>query len=388
MRKLTADFILSPNGELVRNNMLLISETGKILDLIEGATEDVEYFPGILSPGFINTHCHLELSHLKNRISRGTRLQGFIEEIVRVRRSEKSEPFAEIEAADKFMWENGIQAVGDICNNNLTFAIKENSKIRYHSFIEIFNMASAEAEITFKKGLDLLNEAHNANLNASLVPHAPYSSSNKLFELIQQYHNLNPSCWSIHNQESLYELELFESGNGKLFELFSKMGNDMSSFVPTGLSSLISMTNFFPSTSNLLLVHNTYTGINDLLYLKKNNFFERGWFSICGKANLFIEELLPDLNLLVEQNCKITIGTDSLASNDSLSVLDELKVIQNAFPTLKTNELLTFATKNGAQYFRWEDLGSFKKNTSPGIIQITDADSEHFGVDSHVIRII
>jgi cytosine/adenosine deaminase-related metal-dependent hydrolase len=86
MLKFTADFILHPSGQLVDNHTLLIEESGIIRGLIEGVEIDSEYHEGILCPGFINTHCHLELSHLKNIIPKAKKLHGFISDIVQVRK--------------------------------------------------------------------------------------------------------------------------------------------------------------------------------------------------------------------------------------------------------------------------------------------------------------
>ena len=388
MRKFSADFILSPDGRLLRDHTLVVGDDHQILDLLASNFEDAEFHSGILSPGFVNTHCHLELSHFKNKISSNTGLDGFINEFVRARKSEDSDSMSAIEEANKLMWEKGIQAVGDICNNDSTFAIKNKSKIRYHSFIEIFSMQKEEAEKTFSDGISLLKKAIASHQNASLIPHAPYSSSSKLFELIKTYHQQKPSLWSIHNQESESENEMFVHRSGKLLNMFTQKGIDMSWFSSTGANSLQTISKYFPLKSKILLVHNTFTNVSDIKFLKENNFFDRVWLSLCSKANLFIEGQLPDVAMLQEQNCRITIGTDSLASNNTLSVLDELIEIQNAFPDISVESLLTFATKNGAEYFGWNDLGSFTRNTKPGIINIINSSNKILDKNSQVIRII
>lgn len=387
MRKLSADFILSPNGHLLRDHTLVIEKDGEILDLLPHTNEDAEFFEGILSPGFINTHCHLELSHFKNKISRNTGLEGFIFEFVRTRRSDDSDGTNAIEEANNVMWENGIQGVGDICNNDSTFSIKNKSKIRYHSFVEIFSMQKEDAEKTFLQGIDLLQKAIDSHQHASIIPHAPYSSSPQLFELINNHHQSHPSLWGIHNQESESENEMFMHLTGKLLNMFNQKGIDMSWFSSTGKNSLQTISKHFPLKSKILLVHNTFTRASDINFLKENNLFDRIWLSLCPKANLYIEGQLPDVPMLQNQNCKITIGTDSLASNDTLSILDEMIEIQTTFPEISIETLLTFATKNGADYFGWNDLGAFTPGARPGIINITNS-IEKFNKKSKAIRII
>ncbi|HMT28604.1 MAG TPA: amidohydrolase family protein [Bacteroidia bacterium] len=387
MRKLSADFILSAAGKLLNNHTLVTANDGTILDLVSSTLDDAEHFHGILAPGFINTHCHLELSHFKNKIARNRSLDGFINDFVSTRKTDFSNNNPFIEIADNYMWENGIQAVGDICNNDSTFSTKNKSKIRYHSFVEIFSMLAADAEKILENGIQLLNQAKSSHKNASLVPHAPYSLSPELFEIIRNFHNLAPSKWCIHNQESESENEMFLNATGKLYQMFSQKGIDMSWFNPGGENSIKSISQYFPSASEILLVHNTFTNLSDIEFLKNKNILHRIWFCLCPKANLYIENTLPDLNLLASQNCQITIGTDSLSSNDTLSVLEEIKILHKAFPKISISELLVYATKNGAQYFGWDDLGTFDLNSKPGIINITPANMKTIDDDAEVIRI-
>ena len=130
MRKYTADFILSPDGKLVKDHMLVADDQGMIIDLVRGGDSDSVYYKGILSPGFINTHCHLELSYLKNQIAEGTGLDGFIRDIVKTRNDASPEIPSAISHTDQLMWDQGIQGVGDICNTDHTFKTKESGKIR------------------------------------------------------------------------------------------------------------------------------------------------------------------------------------------------------------------------------------------------------------------
>ena len=97
-------------------------------------------FDGIICPGFINTHCHLELSFLKKKISENIGMVGFIQDIVKKRNQFSVEQIRkEIEKQDAEMWHNGIVAVGDISNDDSTLQIKEKSSIRYHTFVEILH---------------------------------------------------------------------------------------------------------------------------------------------------------------------------------------------------------------------------------------------------------
>src|SRR5690606_27841550 len=137
LRKIRADQIF--NGyQLLPANMVLVTDIeGKVLEIIEqeDAGEGIEYHPGILSPGFINCHCHLELSHMKNVIPTGTGLINFLLGVVQKRALPDISPSTENTPLDKWqaikdaeneMYENGIVAVGDICNTTDSIATKKN----------------------------------------------------------------------------------------------------------------------------------------------------------------------------------------------------------------------------------------------------------------------
>ena len=87
---------------------------------------------------------------------------------------------------------------------------------------------------------------------------------------------------------------------------------------------------------------------------------------------------------MARKNLKITVGTDSLASNDTLSVLEELKLIQKNFSHIPTNELLTWACKNGAEFFGYDELGSFKAGSKPGVVLIENVDGIQLTPESKV----
>ncbi len=387
MRKYSADFILSPEGHLVPNHVVVVDAQGKVINFMQGATDDVIHYEGILCPGFINTHCHLELSHLKGKIDQGTRLTGFIKDFVQARQSIKSGIALHIAEADAAMWKSGIEGVGDICNTDLTFDIKKSSAIRYHSFIEVFNLDATGAHVSFEEGIHKYMGALAIHKYASVIPHAPYSVPPELFVMIKQHQEQLKTPWCIHNQESEAENTMFLSRSGELWDFLNGVVT-MDWFKSKWSTSLRHISKFFPEKTNLLLVHNTYTSQSDIEFLKKNDKFNQTWFCLCPKANRYIEKRLPDIKMFFESGCKLTIGTDSLASNDTLSVLEELKSIHHACPDIPVEDLLTWATRNGAEYLGWNDLGSFKKNSQPGIILITNANANQIKSDSKVQRIL
>jgi cytosine/adenosine deaminase-related metal-dependent hydrolase len=382
-QKLRADKLFTGN-EILHNHILITDEKGIIENISspEDAGNDIQYIEGIISPGFINCHCHLELSHMRGLIPEKTGLIDFVFSVVTKRHFDEEEILQAIATAEDEMLQNGIVAVGDICNNNLTALQKSKQRLLYYNFVEASGWLPQIADARMSRSLEVYNtycQLSTPNpqdpvdcLLTSIVPHAPYSVSENLWQLLQPY--FQGKTVSIHNQETSFEDELFIQGSGDFTRMYELMKLDTNFFSPTGKSSLQT---YFPKLNgaqNVLLVHNTFTKENDVLYAKEqatlNN--QQLFFCLCVNANLYIENALPPLKMLINNDCTLVLGTDSIASNYSLSILDEMKTIKRHFNAVSTEQLLQMATLNGAKALNMSDkLGSFEKGKQPGVIVIS-----------------
>lgn len=395
MRKISADYIFTISTDPIKNGVITIDKVGTILNVEHpdiNNSEMVEHFEGVICPGFINSHCHLELSHLQNEVSENTGMTGFITELIGKRFNYPEEKIEQaIIAAETKMIKNGIVAVGDISNKNSTFKQKSKGELLYHTFIEIFSLDPNKAEEVFNTGRKLSNELSDLNLSNSIVPHAPYTMSEKLLTLINEYASKNNSLLSIHNQESAGESELFISQSGSMFDTFKSMGINTDLMRKTGLNSLKSTLPFLKDAEKLQLVHNTYSSLEDIRWaISKDSGRKTSdvYWCTCPNANMYIENKLPDYNLFIQENAKLTIGTDSLASNWSLSILDEIKTITKHFPEIPLQTLLTWATKNGANFLKFDHLGVIEKGKKPGLNLLTNLENLKISDKTEVIKII
>jgi aminodeoxyfutalosine deaminase len=375
-RKFSADQIFTGH-EILQHQVLITDEKGVVIDLVHerDAGGDIEKLKGLLSPGFINCHCHLELSHMKGLVPKHTGLVDFVFTVVNERHFEEEMILSAIATAENEMWQNGIAAVGDICNNTLTIAQKNKGRLQYHNFIEASGFPPSVAELRFKRAVDLYNSHSAALLANSIVPHAPYSVSSEMFKMIDEFPGND--IQTIHNQEIADENELFEKGTGDFVRLYEKMGIDISFFKPTGKSSLQTWLPHFTKGQTIILVHNVCTTENDIEFInhKPQTTNHKLFFCLCPNANLYISNNLPDVNMLLKHDCNIVLGTDSLASNDQLSILEEIKTLQNNFSDLDLILLMKWATINGARALKMDSmLGSFEKGKQPGIVLIEGAD--------------
>lgn len=376
-RKITSDRIF--DGYRMRSgHTLVLSDDGTVAALLPseeaGEAERVE---GILSPGLVNCHCHLELSHMKGRIPEKTGLVDFVFKVVTERHHSEEEILSAIAAGEEEMIRNGIVAVGDICNNAMTVAQKKQGRMLYSNFIESSGWLPALAQTRFDRALELYRIYTGALADVkghtSMVPHAPYSVSEALWQKLQPY--FEGKTVSIHNQETFFEDEFFRSGSGDFERMYRLMKIDNSHHRPTGRSSLQSYFSQLESAAIVLLVHNTFTGQADIDEVR-NASARTGqpvFFCLCPNANRYIEDALPPVQLLRRNDCAIVVGTDSLASNWQLSVLEELKTIHISFPDIQTEEMLRWVTSNGARALQLDGLiGSFEAGKKPGVVVIDD----------------
>jgi cytosine/adenosine deaminase-related metal-dependent hydrolase len=389
MKTFRADYVFPVCADPIKNGVVTIDDDGRIISVTDHPSSDtkngtIEQLKGIICPGFINAHCHLELSHLRDKISPRRGLINFIKEIQASRASDDAEVLEAANRADNEMYESGIVAVGDISNSNVTIPVKANSKIYYHTFIETFSFLPERANDVFDKALLLLNEFKSQS--CSITPHAPYSVSKDLFKLIKGYTETGQNLISIHNQESDDENKFYRYRSGGFLDLYDQFGININYFKSQARNSLQSVIPLLSNKQEILLVHNTCTNLKDIYFIKR--FDRKVHFCFCPGANLYIENKLPKVELFIDHGFNLTLGTDSLASNTKLCILNEMRILQEKFPSLSTATLIEWATVNGAKYLGIDDeKGTLEAGKSPGLNLITGLDGLKITPDTKVKRL-
>ncbi len=359
MRFLTADYLFPLDHSPIKNGVLQISREGEIIKVFnnreEAPSERLEIFQGVISPGFINAHCHLELSHMHGFCKKKKGLLDFINQVNQRDSFSKEKILLSIALAEKQMMKNGIVAVGDICNTTDTILQKQKKNLQYYNFIEGFGVKERFANQKIKELILMRNQFRDKGLDATIVPHAPYSVTPKLNNKIMKAFDRKDKLFSIHMQESKSENQFFEERKGSLFQWIMQIQGSAKIW-----SNRQKSIDFLTDLKNqkMLLVHNTFAREEDML---------DQYYCTCPKANLYIEGVLPDYTIFNYE--KLCVGTDSLASNTSLSILEELFIIQeNSNYCLDT--LLRIGSRNGAEALGFNTLGTFKVGKKPGVILI------------------
>jgi aminodeoxyfutalosine deaminase len=356
MRFLTADYLFPLHRPPIKDGVLQISNNGEVIAFFENRNEapqdKLEIFEGVICPGFINAHCHLELSHLFGIAKKGKGFLNFSETVQQRNNFTKHEIQIAIENAEQQMIENGIVAVGDICNTSDTLFQKQKANLEYYNFLEVFQVKEDKIDDEIRTSILLRDQFREVNLKTTIVPHAPYSVPPKMMKKIIDLIDEEDTLLTVHMQETLAENELFEAKKGVFYTWLSNISASSEIWEKRNRSiDFLSKLN----NNKILLVHNTFSKKEDIT---------DNYYCTCPKANLYIENTLPDYSIFDPD--KLCLGTDSLASNNSLSILEELKIIREN-SKFDLNTLLKIASKNGANILGFDSLGTFEKGKTPGI---------------------
>ncbi len=391
MKGFSAQYILTNTGQPLKRAVVYTEEDGTVVQIDDtgGKLTDrasVEFYNGIIIPGFVNCHCHLELSHMKDSIARGTGLGEFLEQMRSKRESSTEQIITAAKEADNYMCAEGVVLCADICNTAFTFEIKKRSRIGYINMLEVFGIDPEKAQHRLDEIIRVAERAKELKIPYSLVPHAVYSMSVTLLRLLHDRSREN-TVSTVHFLETPTEKSFLQDHTGLIMSSYYKSG-----LVPPRLETVKShadaVLNEITHSGNLILVHNTFADKPTIRKIKARG---KLFWCLCPNANLYIEKKIPPLPMLMEEGCEIVIGTDSLASNASLSILGELKTLQHHFPDLSLEELIRWGTENGARALGKEDaFGSIVPGKKPGLLLLQNIDLVNMKLlpDSEVTRLI
>ncbi|MBR1405422.1 MAG: amidohydrolase family protein [Bacteroidales bacterium] len=367
-------YLLNEDRPLV-NGFVEYDDDGTILrtGVCEDPSSEEVFLDGAVIPGFVNAHCHIELSYMWKLFRKGTGMAGFIDQINALRDTASLEDkLADIQTWMDRLWQRGVSAMADISNCADSFAIKAASPMYTRTFLEVFGTEPQDCEAVIRDVKALQAQALACGLDAAPTPHACYTMSPELLTAASA-EGLRSGFLSYHSEETQEEEEMLRSGSGPMWENRKRAG--MSTPPVTGTSSLLYFLDRLqrvhpaPFGEHILLVHEVcmdQEGIDAVKAVMQHPFI-----ALCPLSNLFIHNALPPVELLRANGMKLTVGTDSLSSNDDLDMVAELFCLQENFPQVPLGEMLGWACRNGAEFLGKEDvLGTIEPGKRPGLVLI------------------
>ena len=400
MKKFAADYAFTLDGSLkpLERPLVVTDDSGNILSVSQYSKDelsDAEYHKGILIPGMVNAHCHIELSHLKGIFRQATGMSGFINQINALRESVDEKGRAEAMKREFANFSRqGVVAVSDISNCTESFPFKKEYlghpvfPVYFRTFVELFGTEKEEAEGILEGGQRIADQATAMGLDASVTPHSCYTMSPKLLEITAK-RGLESGAISYHSQESQEEEDMIMKGSGALADNYRERG--LSTPPVTGATALEYFIDRIAEKEKVKgrinLVHNVV--ISQRSIDRALEALESPFFTICPLSNIFIHRQLPPIDLMRRNGLKICLGTDSLSSNLILDMVREMECLQKNFPHLELGEILSWACTNGALLLGKEDtLGSLTEGKRPGIVLLENAEGFHINENSKSTRLI
>lgn len=367
MKYFSAQYVFTNAGPPSKRAVICTEDDGTIISIENtggklSEKRSAAFYNGIIVPGFVNCHCHLELSYLKNEIPEGTGLSDFLLVVNTLRNTPRKDVYQAIKNADTEMFKEGVVFCADICNSSLTFDLKKESKVKYINLLEVFGIDSSQAQKRMDEILQVAKKAEEEKLPWSIVPHAIYSISLPLSRLIKIHTNSN-KITAVHFLESEDEKTFLADHSGPLMESYKKFLSPVSE-LRTAKDHISAVLEEITGNGNLLLVHNTHIERDQIKKLRQR---ANLYYCLCPNSNMFIGRTVPPAGLLSDERCDIVIGTDSLSSNSALSILEELKTLQEYFPEISLEKFISWATINGARALCEDSwAGSIEPGKNPG----------------------
>ena len=341
----------------------LLIEAGKVA-AIESArgrlpAGGVDLGQVVLLPGTINAHTHLELSGLAGKIRyRGNFVTWLGEVTARRATGDSAVTAAVCEGADASL-ASGVTCVGDICYGNRAWRTLKSHPIRAVCFAECLGIGRKRHDALTRLGRDMEGMAEDDGLRIGISPHAPYSVAEQVYRGCLDLARSNNWPLTTHLAETPDEATFVRHGAGSLHRFLTMLGIVDDSVSATGLSPVAYAERVGLLAHATLLAHVNYLDDEDLAMLEAS----RASVAYCPRSHRYFQHRGHRFIEMLAAGVNVCVGTDSLASSPTLSVLDELRLLRRCHPELPAATLLAMGTINGARALGWHDqIGSL----SPG----------------------
>jgi cytosine/adenosine deaminase-related metal-dependent hydrolase len=299
----------------------------------------------VLAPGLINAHCHLDLTHLRGEVEwRGSFIEWVLQLVAaKSLHSEKEYLSAYTLGMDQLI-RSGTTTVVDITSTPAILHQILPGKLRVWWCLELidFNRADGAAAQT-AEALEFMEAHPNVRGGFGLSPHAPYTASAELYRLCGERAREQNIPLTTHLAESQEEDDMIRRGTGAMYDYFLRAERDMSDCKRVGPTQLLA--EYGVLGPRCLVAHANCLTPLDTALLKQSG----AHVVLCPKSHRFFQRGTPLLDTLREYGINVCLGTDSLASNDTLSMLEEMQTLARMFPRLPARVLLEMATVAAAR---------------------------------------
>ena len=393
----TAAWLINPDVPPVAGGAILVRDgmvaaTGTLAELKSRYPAPVtDHHDCAILPGFVNAHTHLELTHFPSWRMRThvdynpRRFSDWIIQLIKITRGLHEEDFRTslVEGVRKCV-ESGTTAVGDIITRYDLLTAYGVPPIRGRIFFETLGHDPARFRERLEQALTAADSIGGEYLSSGLSPHTIYTIGEANLPAIRDAALSRNLPLAIHISESQIEGDFVFDTSGPLAgELYPFVGWEQYLMPPRHCSSTELLDRYGLLTPTTLAVHCVHINLADAQILQ-----QRGvTVCLCPRSNDRLDVGRAPLPLFRKLGIPLALGTDSLASNDSLSLWDEMRFALDTFPEdLSPADVFRMATTGGAAALGLSaSLGSLEAGKRADFQTITHVGSDEKGLLERVI---
>jgi aminodeoxyfutalosine deaminase len=350
---LRAKYVLAEPDLLLLNAAVHISNPGRISRIepwqdppaIPGI-EVIDWGSAVIMPGFVNAHTHLELTHFRGQLALFRSFTDWISQLVDRRRLWEKEQFADsIREGARAALSSGTTLVGDIVSNGMGWDATRGENLRRVVFEEVITLSPGSADQISSQLESLLDTAVPDPLQThGISPHAPYAVSPDLYRRLAEISRHRGLLLATHVAETKAERQFLENGTGEFKDFLTDRGVLPKEWQPPHLSPISYLNSLGVLGQSSLLIHCNYLEQESIGRILNS----RSSVVYCPRSHDFWGHDRHPIRQLLDSGINVALGTDSLASTHSLSMLDEMRHLFKTRKDLKSEEILRAATLNGA----------------------------------------
>jgi cytosine/adenosine deaminase-related metal-dependent hydrolase len=362
-----AQYILIEAGCLLENAAIHISHSGQIIQIeawngrpTDPAIEVVDWGCSIIMPGLINTHTHLELTSFQNQLNKFASFTDWIGQLIEKRKTWTNDDFqASAKIGAHLSLASGTTLVGDISSSSVGWEATQDVPLRRIVFEEILSLSPSRVDPILAQLNQIFERSVPNPLQVhGISPHAPYSVSAELYSRAAEQAYRQGRLLATHVSETKEELQLLLTGTGEFKDFLNGIGALPDDWKPPQLSPIAYLHSLKVLGTSCLLIHCNYLDEDSISRLAQT----QSSVVYCPRSHDFFGHEAHPVRQLLDAGIPVALGTDSLASNASLSMMDEMRYLFSTRKDVEPEEIFQAATLSGASALNY--IGSLGRLAS------------------------
>ncbi len=370
---LLAKYLLTLDRHRPLEDAFVLLEGNRILQV--GRRKEMAFFPPVrildlgdtvLLPGLINAHCHLDFTHFKGKVPRRESFREWLREMGnKTRETSRTEFRNSVREGIRQSLAYGSTTICDMATSGESVHLLRQAGLRAFWFLEILDLGQPSPGAYWKQALEkwksLVSEGHAPGLvHPGFSPHTLFTVSKETLGLLGQFlssHKGYPT--SLHLSESQEEWNYFKKGKGPMADRIKALSPDWNMPRATTPVQYLNECGWLPKLN--LAVHLNRVDSKDVSLLAKN----RITVVHCPGSHTFFKHPPFPYERLTRNRIPVCLGTDSLASNSSLSLFREMRLFKKKHPQVSPAEILSMATTKPARAL---GMGNLLGRVKPGFL--------------------